>query len=285
MKKILLTTSLGLALCSALSAGQVAKIAKKHSTAKAVELEAYLKTNPDVDEKKKIIDHLLEIYGSTGNKERSIALYQERFDDLSSGADANLRAVQMTAARLLYFKFNLDDRAGAEKVSDAVAKKVAGHPAAARFLKGWSQTAAIIKMPLKGETMEVKFTSLKGKKVDLAAMKGKLVFIEFWSMSNIEDLPYVMKTYEKYHAKGFEVISISLDHESDKEKLKSFIKDKNIPWPQHFDGKGIKGDILAKYGAENYGACSFLISPDGTVLHNRVSAMHLEEMVKAYLPK
>ena len=44
----------------------------------------------------------------------------------------------------------------------------------------------------------------------------------------------MIKTYDAYHKKGFEIIGISLD--KDQEKLASFTKEKNMTWPQYFDG-------------------------------------------------
>lgn len=45
------------------------------------------------------------------------------------------------------------------------------------------------------------------------------------------------EAYEKYHAKGFEVIGISFEGENGQGKLTKFTKDKEMPWPQYYDGK------------------------------------------------
>jgi len=90
-----------------------------------------------------------------------------------------------------------------------------------------------------GKPVDIRFTALDGREVDLAKLKGKVVLVEFWSTSCgpcIAGMPDVKATYEKLHERGFEVVGISLD---DKEAaLRRFIKEKALPWPQHFDGKG-----------------------------------------------
>ena len=59
-------------------------------------------------------------------------------------------------------------------------------------------------------------------------------------------MPAVKAAYEKLHDRGFEVVGISLD---DKESaLRRFIKEKGIPWPQHFDGKGWGNQFAVRYG-------------------------------------
>jgi peroxiredoxin len=100
-----------------------------------------------------------------------------------------------------------------------------------------------------GKPLDIRFTALDGREVDLAKLKGKVVLVEFWSTSCgpcIAKMPTVKALYEKFHKRGFEVVGISLD---DKEgALRRFIKEKELPWPQHFDGKGWENQFAARYG-------------------------------------
>jgi peroxiredoxin len=100
-----------------------------------------------------------------------------------------------------------------------------------------------------GKPLDLRFTALDGRKVDLAKLTGKVVLIEFWSTECgpcIGELPALRAAYEKFHARGFEVVAISLD---DKETaLRRFIKEKDLPWPQHFDGKGWENKFALQYG-------------------------------------
>src|SRR6185436_4252335 len=100
-----------------------------------------------------------------------------------------------------------------------------------------------------GRPVEMRFTALDGREVDLAKLKGKVVMVEYWSTTCgpcIGQLPEVKAAYEKLHARGFEVVAISLD---DKEAaLRRFLKEKELPWPQHFDGKGWENKFALQYG-------------------------------------
>jgi len=59
-------------------------------------------------------------------------------------------------------------------------------------------------------------------------------------------MPEVKSVYDKYQADGFEIVGISLD---DKEgALRRFIKEKELRWPQHFDGKGWENKFALAYG-------------------------------------
>ena len=100
-----------------------------------------------------------------------------------------------------------------------------------------------------GKPLEIRFTALDGREVDLAKLRGKVVLVEFWSTSCgpcIAEMPAVKAAYEKFHERGFEVVAISLD---DKESaLRRFINEKALPWPQHFDGKGWANKFALQYG-------------------------------------
>ena len=85
--------------------------------------------------------------------------------------------------------------------------------------------------------------------MDLAKLRDKVVLVEFWSTTCgpcIAEMPTVKAVYEKLHGRGFEVVAISLD---DKESaLRRFVREKELPWPQHFDGKGWENQFAVRYG-------------------------------------
>ena len=75
-------------------------------------------------------------------------------------------------------------------------------------------------------------SDLQGKKVTLAEYKGKVLMLDFWATCAArawQRLPNVQEAYKKYHDKGFEIVGISLDQETDKAKLESFTHEKGMP--------------------------------------------------------
>ncbi|MDP6859908.1 MAG: redoxin domain-containing protein [Verrucomicrobiales bacterium] len=145
--------------------------------------------------------------------------------------------------------------------------------------------AGELNRPGVGEVMELKFTSLAGKEIDLADMKGKVVLIDCWATwcgPCIAELPNVRKAYEDYHDKGFEIIGISLDKAKDEAKLKSFVKDKNMPWPQAFDGKGWDNVLAKQYGITSIPA-TFLVGKEGKIVSTNLRGPALSSAVKKEL--
>lgn len=100
--------------------------------------------------------------------------------------------------------------------------------------------ATLKKFDMLGKPISLKFTALDGREVNLEKLKGKVVLIDFWATwcrPCVVEMPNVVKTYEKLHPKGFEIIGISFDRQQDKARLDDFIKEYKITWPQYFDGK------------------------------------------------
>jgi thiol-disulfide isomerase/thioredoxin len=133
-----------------------------------------------------------------------------------------------------------------------------------------------------GKPLELKFTALDGREVDLAKMRGKVVLIDFWATwcgPCVAALPGVKSTYEQLRQAEFEIIGISFDN--DKAKLDKFVKEKEMAWPQYYDGKQWENEIGRKYGIASI-PTMWLVDKNG-VLRDVHADANLTEKVKALL--
>lgn len=115
-----------------------------------------------------------------------------------------------------------------------------------------------------------------GKPVSLASYKGKYVLVDFWASwcgpCRAEN-PNVVKAYQKFHAKGFDILGVSLD--ADKDKWMEAVKKDNLGWSQVSDLQGWKNNVAVLYGVEGI-PMNFLIDREGKIVGKGLRGEDLE---------
>ena len=70
-----------------------------------------------------------------------------------------------------------------------------------------------------------------GKPFDWTTYRNKVVLVEFWATTNagcVEEIPKIKQTYELYKDKGFTVVGVNLDE--DTQRLNRFLVRNQLPW-------------------------------------------------------
>lgn len=176
--------------------------------------------------------------------------------------------------------------------------RYADHPNAqvAEFVR-----ASLRAFDLASTPMELKFTAVDGREVDLAKLRGKVVLIDFWATwcePCKEEIPNVKRVYAAYRDKGFEIIGITLENgrlqpndtpeqvaeklAKARKKLTDFTAENGMTWPQSFDGKGWSADIPKQFAVSAIPAM-FLLDREGKLVTTNASGEKLEAEVKRLL--
>jgi thiol-disulfide isomerase/thioredoxin len=111
--------------------------------------------------------------------------------------------------------------------------------------------ALLGRLDMMGKPLDLKFTAVDGREVDLEKLRGKVVLLDFWATwcgPCIAELPNVKAAYERLNPQGFEIVGISFDH--DKDALVDFVGKEKMAWPQYYDGKGWENAFGKRFGIQ-----------------------------------
>lgn len=121
-------------------------------------------------------------------------------------------------------------------------------------------------------------TDVRGETLRLSDFKGRYVLVDFWATwcaPCLADLPELRAAYDAYHAKGLEIVSVSLDETP--EAVTDFVKARKIPWRQVHNATSGQ-DVVAAFGVNNIPS-SFLIDPDGNILRLELRGKALNKVL------
>ena len=201
---------------------------------------------------------------------RSLSAAIQKFIDTHPD-DARLPVLRMTEAQAL----ESYDQARARALYSEVASNEDPELSAAA-------KAGLELMDMRDKPLELSFTAVDGRKVDLADLRGKVVLIDFWATwcpPCVEEAPSLVETYEKFKDRGFEIVGISLDE--DKSALEKFTTENKMPWPQFFDGKGWENEFAQRFKIQSVPTL-WLLDREGKLV-DASPRSRLDEAVEAAL--
>jgi len=107
-----------------------------------------------------------------------------------------------------------------------------------------------------------------GKQVSLADYRGKYVLVDFWASwcgpCRAEN-PNITKLYTEFKNKNFDVLSVSLDSEEDREKWLKAVQTDQLTWAQVSDLKGWDNQAAKSYQIQALPQ-NFLVDPTGKIV-------------------
>lgn len=121
---------------------------------------------------------------------------------------------------------------------------------------------------------EVTFSTLKGEKIDMQALRGRPVLITFWATTCpgcLKEMPHLVELYEAYGNGGFELIGVAMSYDPPNRVLE-LAAERQLPYPIALD---LDGGLASAFGNVMLTPTSFLIAPDGKIIKHKIGEMDI----------
>lgn len=176
---------------------------------------------------------------------------------------------EMTAAEASEVLAKVSPKVAASEITVALKKNIAG----------------MQKSEIGGLAPQFTAPTPEGTMLSLQETLGKYTIIDFWASwcrpCRAEN-PNVVRVYNKYHDKGLNIISVSLDKEGQRERWLKAIADDQMDWYHVSNLKSWKDPIAAQYGVRSIPA-TFLLDEQGKIIAKNLRGPALETKIASLL--
>ncbi len=202
--------------------------------------------------------------------------YKEAQDYIRAYADTSkFRLPAVFAASLINAEENL------EYLTKFIAKAEKELPGSGYVTDLKLRVESATRLAIGSVAPDFELKSHKGEKLKLSSTRGKVVLLDFWASwcrpCRIEN-PNVVRLYDQYKAKGFDVFSVSLD--KDMQRWVDAIQQDNLKWKNHGSSLMYWQEPVAKLYEVSSIPQTFLLDRDGKIIGRNLRGEALEQKLK-----
>jgi thiol-disulfide isomerase/thioredoxin len=236
--------------------------------------------NPATPEKRKA--ELMALYEEAIEKVSALsALCNELYDGYVKANPHSALSVFLVASSLL-------DEYTDEELSALVANfKTQPELAENRFLKIIEEHAKVAAGDIEVDRVTPDFTQEDpdGNPITFSTIykQNKLTMIDFWASwcgPCRQFNPTLVKLYEQYHPKGFEILAVSFDNE--RENWLGAIANDKLTWPQVSNLQGRRNVLGKQFGVPHI-PYNVLVNAEGVIVAKGVEGDELEQFLQKQL--
>ncbi len=115
----------------------------------------------------------------------------------------------------------------------------------------------------------VTFVSIEGEKITTADLRGQVVLVNFWATDCVvcvREMPQIVATYNKFHARGFATIAVAMRHDPPHHVL-AYVAKNQLPFKVALDPLGA---LAQAFGNVRLTPTTFIIDRQGRIIQRIV---------------
>ena len=121
------------------------------------------------------------------------------------------------------------------------------------------------------------FVLLDGSKKTTADLKGRVTLVNFWATSCVTcvaEMPKVIATYDKYHAKGFDTIAVAMSYDPPSYVV-NYTQTRKLPFAVAIDNTG---SVARAWGEVQLTPTTFVVNKRGEIVKRYVGEPDFAEL-------
>jgi peroxiredoxin len=124
----------------------------------------------------------------------------------------------------------------------------------------------------KTKAPDVTFTTMQDRNISMEELRGKVVLVNFWATDCpgcIAEMPDLIKTYNEYQPKGFEVIAVAMSYDPPSQVL-TYSQKNALPFPVMHDSYG---EMAQKFGNVQLTPTAVILDQQGNVVRKVIGEL------------
>lgn len=121
------------------------------------------------------------------------------------------------------------------------------------------------------------FVLLDGSRKITADLKGRVTLVNFWATSCVTcvaEMPKIIATYDKYHAKGFDTIAVAMSYDFPSYVV-NFAETRKLPFGVAIDNTG---SVAKSWGDVQLTPTTYLVNKQGEIVKRYVGEPNFTEL-------
>jgi peroxiredoxin len=121
------------------------------------------------------------------------------------------------------------------------------------------------------------FVLLDGSRMTTADLKGKVTLVNFWATSCVTcvgEMPKMISTYEKYHAKGYQHLGVAMSYDPPSYVV-NFTQTRKLPFEVAIDNTGA---VAKAWGEVQLTPTSYVVNKKGEIVKRYVGEPDFAEL-------